>query len=1729
MMANRSKDIQCAGFDTRPPMLDRTDFSSWKQRIQLYCRGKENGVNILKSIDEGPFQMGTLRETVTEGTKGLSPMDNLIENLTNTLALVTQSYTTYLPQTNNKLRTSSNPRNQATIQDGMVVVQNVQVDRIEDRGTMHRENGVTLDEEQLLFIAGGQDNAIDEDVNEQPVQDLALNVDNVFQADDCDAFDSDVDEYVKDNAVQVVQSNVSAVPNDVYMMILNDMHEPPAQHVFVITQNKVVDKSLTAELATYKEQVELYERRARFELTEREQKIDEQLKIVITDRNIKEENLKKELHSIRMQLASTINHIKLMVEEVTSLKKDLNRKNKYLREFLDMQALKEKVEDKLFKQDQSLQTVHMLCKPKPYYDEQRKVAIGYKRPLCLARAKQTHPAIYNVYEIIKTDHVPAIVHNSEDTLKIAEINRKKMNEKRKTPLWTNNKINIRPPDYSKENFLATFTPQTQLTPEQIFWCKDVLKMKTEALKEQAKASKPVKALTVYPPNTPVKLVPRVLPTKIQALTIEIKEMTTIFDELKAEVDQNAVNRKCDEIKQKNILIANDTLIANCLSKEVFYIATNSELNVSRFSEMHDAYTVVQARCLKLETELSKLNDKIQKDDHGVMTTALLTKNENLKVQINAKMKCVTIDFVTPKVLAPGKYAIDVEPILPRLRNNKEVYLYYLKHLKESVATLREIVEEAKVKQVWKEIGTMLTTVGYQWKPTRRIFSLREQFPLTRFTHPKVVPTKQPENVSTSCSKHMIRDRSRLKNFVKKFIRTVRFGNDHFGDIIGYEDYMIGDNVIFRVYYVERLGHNLFFVGQFYDSDLEVAFRKHSCYVRDSDGVEVVKGSRGSNLYTISVEYMMKSSPICLLSKASKTKSWLWHRRLNHLNFGTINDLSRKDLVKFLRSKDETPEVVIKFLKQIQVGLNKTVRFIRTDNDTKFVNHDLTHYESVGIFHQKSVSRTPQQNDVVERRNRTLVEAARIMLIFSKAPLFLWAEAVATASYTQNRSLIHTRHNKTPYELVHNKKPGLTFLCVFGALCYPINDSEDLGKLQPTADIGIFIGYAPSRKGYRIYNKRTRCIMETIHVQFNELSEPMAPVQLNRGPAPTFLTHGHIISVPVNSAGTPSSTSIDQDAPSPSHSPSSLVLQSLCLHQGVAAESTLIDGNPFAPVDNDLFINIFSPEPTSEASSSWDASSAESTYNFKSKITKDCWFQAMQDEIHKFDQLQVWKLVPQPDCVMIIALKWIYKFKLDEYGDVLKNKARLVAKGYRQEEGIDFEESFASVARIEAILIFIANAASKNMTIYQMDVKTAFLNGELKEEVYVSQPSNTCLSSEEGSRLWYPKDTAMALTAYVDADHAGCQDTRRSTSGSAQFLEDKLVNWSSKKHRSTTISTTEAEYIAMSGCCAQILWMRSQLTDYGFAFNKIPMYCDNRSAIALCCNNVHHSRSKHIDIRHHFIREQVEKGMVELFFVTTDYQLADIFTKSLPRERFEFLLPQLDKFRARTKSSSGSSLCTPINKDLEILFQPMFDEYLEPPHVKRPVSPAPAVQVHVNSAGTPSSTTIDQDAPPSHSPSSLALQSLHKCSELTKENQKSQLYDDFEHFRHNQGETIHAYYVWFAKLINDMRNIKMTMSRMQLNSKFVNNMLPEWGRFMTAVKLNRGLRDSNYDQLYDYLKQHEAHANENKMMLDQFTQHTVDPLALMSNVSHQQPYSQSSTTLPSTYVSPHLADNAHLKH
>ncbi|GKF16101.1 hypothetical protein Tco_0061019 [Tanacetum coccineum] len=243
------------------------------------------------------------------------------------------------------------------------------------------------------------------------------------------------DQYMEDNEEHVVQSNVSSVRNDALMSILDEMHEQGVQSRSENKQVKVVNDTLTSELARYKELVEVYEQWEKFELTEREQKIDEQMRIIISDQNRKETSLKLELHTVQMQLRSILDQYKSKTKEVTILKKDFKQtEDKHLEEFLDMKKLKDKVEDRLFKQDQSVQTVHMLCRTNPFYDEKKKVEIGYKNPLCLTRAKQVQSALYKGTEIVMTNHKHVVVHDSKETLKIAELTRKRMYEKMKSPL-----------------------------------------------------------------------------------------------------------------------------------------------------------------------------------------------------------------------------------------------------------------------------------------------------------------------------------------------------------------------------------------------------------------------------------------------------------------------------------------------------------------------------------------------------------------------------------------------------------------------------------------------------------------------------------------------------------------------------------------------------------------------------------------------------------------------------------------------------------------------------------------------------------------------------------------------------------------------------------------------------------------------------------------------------------------------------------------------------------------------------------------------------------------------------------------------------------------------------------------------------------------------------------------------------------------------------------------------
>ncbi|GJW54770.1 retrovirus-related pol polyprotein from transposon TNT 1-94 [Tanacetum coccineum] len=247
---------------------------------------------------------------------------------------------------------------------------------------------------------------------------------------------------------------------------------------------------------------------------------------------------------------------------------------------------------------------------------------------------------------------------------------------------------------------------------------------------------------------------------------------------------------------------------------------------------------------------------------------------------------------------------------------------------------------------------------------------------------------------------------------------------------------------------------------------------------------------------------------------------------------------------------------------------------------------------------------------------------------------------------------------------------------------------------------------------------------------------------------------------------------------------------------------------------------------------------------------------------------------------------------------------LVAIGYCQQEGIDYDETFVPVSRIEAIRLFLAYATHKDFTIFQMDVKTEFLNGILKEEVHVGQPpvrkpvDHTDYRTMIGS-LMYLTSSRPDIMFATYADHTGCHLDQKSTSGSVQFLGDKLVCWSSKKQNCVSISIAESEYVVVSGCRAQVLWMHTQLTDYGFFYDKVLIYCDSKSVIAILCNLVQHTRTKHIDVRYHFIKDHVEKGTIELYFVGTEFQLANLFTKSLLEARFNFLVKKLGMMSRET--------------------------------------------------------------------------------------------------------------------------------------------------------------------------------------------------------------------------------------
>nr|GEW64353.1 hypothetical protein [Tanacetum cinerariifolium] len=711
---------------------------------------------------------------------------------------------------------------------------------------------------------------------------------------------------------------------------------------------------------------------------------------------------------------------------------------------------------------------------------------------------------------------------------------------------------------------------------------------------------------------------------------------------------------------------------------------------------------------------------------------------------------------------------------------------------------------------------------------------------------------------------------------------------------------------------------------------------------------LLRTPRQHNMYSIDLNNIVpRKNLTCLVAKASVDESMLWHRRLGHLNFKTMNKLVRNNLVKGLPSKcfenDHTCVACLKGKQHKASCKTKLVNFV--SNPLHTLHMDLFGPTSVSSLNHKWYCLVVTDDF---SRNRTLIEAARTMLADAKLPVTFWAEAVNTGCYVQNRVLVNKSQNKTTYELFNSRIPAIGFLRLFGCHVMILNTLDHLGKFDAKGDEGYFVGYSVSSKAFRVFNKRTKKVEENLHVDFleNKLIE--------KGVGPNWLFDIDTLTnsmnyVPVVVAGT-SSTNIsgtkDVASQAVKKDVSSLRYISLpnwfheahmetsndTIQNSDAQDDSQKEQNCNADVPESSGISIptatlkvpsadqvepavsltveyeilnvsshvptvcldISPESSSDTTNALtlneveaDLSNMETSISVsltptfrihkdipKSQIigpvdtlvqtrhkSKDMEEQkAMQEELLQFKIQLVWVLVDCPKGVRPIGTKWVLKNKKDERCIVIRNKARLVAQGYTQEEGIDYEEVFAPVARIEAIRLFLAYASFMGFIVYHMDVKSTFLYGTIDEEkdgIFLSQDkyvgdilkkfgysdvrsANTPMDKENpwgkdrpgknvelhlyrsmigslmyltASRpdiiylkghpklgLWYPKESPFDLVAYSDSDYGGATQDRKSTAGGCQFLGRRLISWQCKKQTIVATSTTKASYVAAASSC-----------------------------------------------------------------------------------------------------------------------------------------------------------------------------------------------------------------------------------------------------------------------------------------------------------------------------------------
>ncbi|KAL5569300.1 hypothetical protein UlMin_025875 [Ulmus minor] len=1053
---------------------------------------------------------------------------------------------------------------------------------------------------------------------------------------------------------------------------------------------------------------------------------------------------------------------------------------------------------------------------------------------------------------------------------------------------------------------------------------------------------------------------------------------------------------------------------------------NSELDSSNFSfdelldafeELHTEFEILisKNKALKnknISLEKEFLKQKFDVKESCVSCEKLQKENELLKQQVvnfnGLKIKSLEVNSLQEKVL-------DYEKIIFKFTKGKEVF------------------EQMLGKQV-----AVFGKCGIGFEPQNDIK-----------TKPKNVPKgRNMWFLDSGCSRHMTGDINQFSNLEKKIGGKVTFGDNGKGNIIGKGT--VGNSsfpsLIEDVLLVENLNYNLLSVSQLCDKGFKVVFETSKCSIIDSfSGKTIFNGNRFENIFTIDVS-LAENVDKCFVSISNE--SWLWHRRLGHANMDLLNKLSTRKLVKglpsvsfqkdkicdacqfgkqikssfkskkmisskrplellhldlfgpmrtaslggkfyvfvivddfsrftwvlFLTHKNEALQSFSNLCKRIQNEKGVSIISIRSDHGKEFENKEFEKFcLENGFDHNFSAPRTPQQNGVVERKNRSIQEMARTLLNENNLPKYFWGEAVHASCYVLNRVSIRPILKKTPYELWKGKKPNISYFKVFGCKCFILNQKDDLGKFDSKSDVGIFLGYSTSSKAFRVYNRRTLVVEESMHVIFDE-SNPLSfeKVVVCDDDDAASIDQNQASNVPQNPQG--ETQLIDQ---------TEVVLDkvSAATHDGqqpsLEDQTTNLEGNTQRGNDSNL----------------------PREFRFVHNHPIDL-ILAMQEELNQFERNDVWELVPRPKDQTVIGTKWVFRNKVDESGVVTRNKARLVAQGYNQEEGIDYEETFAPVARLESIRMLLAFACFKDFILFQMDVKSAFLNGFIIEEVYVEQPPgftsfdfpnhlnyflglqikqskegiflnqskyirdllnrfgmkyskaastpmsptikldkdengksvditkyrgmigallyltssrpdimfSVCLCARFQSNpkeshlsavkrifkylygtkdlgLWYPKGAYLELISYSDADFGGCKIDRKSTSGTCHLLGSSLVSWGSKKQNSVALSTAEAEYVSAASCCAQTLWMKQTLQDFGLNFGCTSILCDNTSAICLSKNPIQHSRTKHIEIRHHFIRDHIQKGDIVLKFIPTENQLADIFTKPLSEDQF----------------------------------------------------------------------------------------------------------------------------------------------------------------------------------------------------------------------------------------------------